>query len=74
MALLDCALMVHLGNQVARNGEMHKMHSSLGIVHSPSTQLPEQLGPGKGTKHTVHLGQCPCSAPKNLSGLELGSE
>ena len=29
--------------------------------------------PGKGTKHTVHLGLCPCGGPENLSGLDLGS-
>ena len=52
--------------------EVHKMHSPLGTVHSPSTQLPEWLGPGKGTKCTAHLSLYPYKAPKNLSGISLG--
>ena len=31
------------------------------------------LRPEKGTKLTVHLDLCPCRAPKNLSGLDLGN-
>ena len=49
------------------------MHGPPGTVHSPSTQSPELLGPGKGTKLTTHLGLCPCRARKNLSGLDLES-
>ena len=33
---------------------------------SSSTQLPELLGPGKGTKHTAHLGLCLCREPEWL--------
>ena len=36
------------------------MRSPPGTVCSSSTQLPELLRPGKGTKHTAHLGLCPC--------------
>ena len=52
----DCACAVHLGNPAARSGEVHKIHGLPGTVHSPSTQSPERLGPGKGTKCTAHLG------------------
>ena len=48
------------------------MHGPLGTVHSPSTQLPEWLGPGKGKKCTAHLSLYPYKAPKNLSGINLG--
>ena len=46
------------------------MHGPSGTVSSPSTQSPELLRPGKGTKSTAHLGVCPCRAPENLSGLD----
>ena len=40
----------HLGNRAARTREVIKKHSPPGTVRSPSTWLPELLGPGKGTK------------------------
>ena len=40
------------GNQVARTGEVIKMHGPPGTVHSSSTSAFELLGHGKGTKHT----------------------
>ena len=46
----DSDLMVHPGNRAARTGEVIKMHGSHGRVNSPSTWLPELLGPGKNTK------------------------
>ena len=48
----DDALTAHPGNQAARAGEVIKMYSLPGIVHSPSTWSPELLRPGKGTKCT----------------------
>ena len=42
--------MTHLGNGVARTGEVIKMHGSPGTVHSPSTWSPELLRLGKGKK------------------------
>ena len=65
--------MVQQGNQVARTGEMNKMHGPPGKVHLPSFWLPEQLGTGTSIKHTAHLGLCPYRALKSLSGLDLGS-
>ena len=34
---------------------------------------PEQLRPGKCTKHRAHFGQCPCRAIWSLSSVDLGS-
>ena len=48
------------------------MHGPHETVHSPSTRLPELLGPVKGTKHTPQPSLSPCRVPKNLSGLDLG--
>lgn len=39
--------MAHLGNSMARTGEVQKMHDSPGTVSSPSIQLPEQLDLGR---------------------------
>ena len=64
-------LMVHPRNQEAGTGEVNKMHSPPGTVHSPSTQLPQWLGPVKGSKHTANLGLCPHGTPKNLCSLGL---
>ena len=58
-------------NGAARTKEVPKTHGPPGTGHLPSTQLSERLGLGKGTKHTAHLGLCPCGAPKNLSSLDL---
>ena len=69
----DCALMVHPGNQATGTRKVHKTHGPPGTVHSPSIWSPEQLGPGKGTKHIAHLSVCPWRVPENLSGLDLGS-
>ena len=63
----------HPGNQVAGTRVVHQIHSPPGTVHLPSTQSPEWLGPGKGAKHTAHLGLCHGRAPENLSSLDLGS-
>ena len=52
-------------------GEVHKMHSPPGTVSLWSIQLPEQLGPAKGTKCTAHLGLWPCRAFNSLRGLDL---
>ena len=60
-------------NRAARTKEVPKTHGPSGTGHSPSTQLSEWLGPEKGTKHTAHLGLCPCGAPENLSSLDRGS-
>ena len=60
-------------NRAARTKEVSKTHRPSGKGHSPSTQLSEWLGPEKGTKHTAHLGLCPCGAPENLSSLDRGS-
>jgi len=62
-------LMVHPRNQEAGTGEVNKMHSPPGTVHSPSIQLPQWLGPVKGSKYTAHLGLCPHGTPKNLCSL-----
>ena len=48
------------------------MHGPPGTVCLPSTQSPDLLEPGKGTKHTAHLGLCPCRAAEKLSTLDLG--
>ena len=69
----DCALVAHPGNWVVRTSEVHKTHGWPGTERSPSAWSPEQHGRKKGTKHTAHLGLCPCGAPENLSGLDLGS-
>ena len=58
--------LTHPGNRVARTREVHKMHSLPGTVCLTSTQPPEQLGPGKGTKCTAYLSLCPHGAPKNV--------
>ena len=52
---------------------MNKTYSSPGTVLLPSTWSHELLGPGEGMKHTAHPGLSPYGAPKNLSGLDLGS-
>ena len=57
----DGALVAHLGNWAARTGAMIKVHSSPGIVCSPSTWLPELIIPGKGTKRTPN----PCRPIQN---------
>ena len=49
------------------------MHGPPEIVHLPSTQSPEPLGPGEGTKCLAQPGLCPCRAPENLNGLDLGN-
>ena len=69
----DCAFAAHSGNPVVGTREMHKMHVPPERVCWPSTQSLDWLEPGKGTKHIAHLGLCPCSAPKNLRGSDLGS-
>ena len=48
----DGALVAHLGNRVTGPREVIKTHSPPETVCSPSTWLPELLGPGKGTKCT----------------------
>ena len=47
----------------------------LGRVCSPSTWLPELLGPGKGTETKAQPSLCLCGVPKNLnlSSLVLGN-
>ena len=60
----DCALTAHLGNRGARTGEVNKMNCPPGTVCSPSTQSPDLLRPGKGTKHTAHLDLWPCREPE----------
>ena len=50
--------------------KVHKMQGPPGTARLPSNWLPEQFGPVKGTKPTVHLDLCPCRTPKNLSGLD----
>ena len=50
MAYTEMVLMPHLGNQAAGTREVIKTHGPPGTAHSPSTWLPELLGPGKGTK------------------------
>ena len=59
-------------NQPARTTEVIKTYSPLGTECSPSNQLPELLGPGKGRKHTLQLGLNCCAVPENLSNLDLG--
>ena len=56
-----CPCSTHM-NQAARTRKVHKTQGPHETVHSPSTWSPELLGPGKGTKHTVDLGLCPCRA------------
>lgn len=63
----DCALTVHLGNRAA--GTRRSINRPPGTVHSPSTWLPEWLGPGNSTKCPAHQGLCCCRAAENLSGL-----
>ena len=48
------------------------MRGPPGTVCWPSTQSPEWLGPGKGAKHTAHLG-CSMESTESLSGLDMGS-
>ena len=69
----DCALAVHARNWAAGTREVHKMHGPPGTVCLPSTQSPEWLVPGEGTKCRAHLGLWLCRAPKNLSDFDLGS-
>ena len=57
----------------ASTREDHKMHSPSGSVPLWSFWEPEQLKAGKCTKHSVHLGQCPCKACWSLSSVDLGS-
>ena len=49
------------------------MHTTTGSEPLQSTQEPEQLRAGKGTKCRAHLGQCPCRAPWSLSRVDPGS-
>ena len=43
-----------LGSGVAGIREMIKTHGPPGMVHLPSTWLPELLRPGKGTKRMAN--------------------
>ena len=65
---------MHLGNLVVGTWELIKMHGPPGTVCSPSTWLPELLGPGKGTKFTPNL---VCGLMEylnlNLRSLDLSS-
>ena len=69
----DCALVANPRNWVARTGEVNKTHGPSETMCSSSTWSPELLRPGKGTKHTAHLGLCFCGTPENLSSLVLGT-
>ena len=52
-----------------------KTHGPPGTVCSPSTWLPELLGPGKGTNACKQLSLCLCGVLEslNLRSLDLGS-
>ena len=65
-------LTAHPGNQAPGTREVIRAHSPPGTVCSPSTWLPELLGPRKGTMHTQPSLR-PCRVPENLSSLDLGS-
>ena len=67
------ALAVHLENWVARARKVHKTHGPAGTVSLPNTCSPECLGPRKGTKHTAHLGLCPCRALESQKCIHLRS-
>jgi len=69
----DGTLVAHPGSQAAGTREVIKSHRPPGTVRSPSTWLPELLGPGKGTKSRVHLRQFPCRATWSLSSVDWDS-
>ena len=66
----DCALEAHPGNWAAKTGQVNKMHGPPGTLFTKHL-VTWAARSGKGTKHTAHLGLCPCGAPKNPSGLGL---
>ena len=66
--------LTHPGNWVARTREVQKMHSPPGTVQLPSTQsVTWAAWTWEGHKMNSLSGSLPCGAPKNLSGLNVGS-